>query len=493
VAVIGRTRGERVRLNPYVRRVGVVTVLGSVMSVLDTTVVNVALDSLSAKLHTSIGSIQWVVTGYLLALAATVPVSAWAARRIGIKRLYMLSLLVFTAGSALCGLAWSAPSLIAFRVLQGVGGGMIMPVGQMIIVKVAGKENLGRVMGVLSTPTVIAPVIGPTLGGVLLQSLGWQWIFLINIPIGIVALAFGRRVLPDDEPEEAGKLDVAGLILAAGGTISLIYGLSDAARTSTLSSVGSGGAIAAGLVLLAAFVWESMRSSAPLLNLNLFRNRGYAAVTIASLMTGAAMFSSMVVSPLYFQIVRHEDATHTGLLIAPTSVGVAMVISRAGRATDKYGGGRVAVIGLIIGSLCLLPYTAFTEHTSYALIILISVVRGIGFGAIGLPLFAVAFSMLDDDHVRDGSAQLNIVQRVGGSIGTAVATVILQQALSRHAQTDAGAAAAFRYTYWWLFAVAVVALAPAFWLLAIERRTRDHEPDARTATNAALETALEVL
>src|SRR6185312_2147650 len=129
------------------------------MSVLDTTVVNVALDSLSAKLHTSIGTIQWVVTGYLLALAATVPVSAWAARRIGIKRLYLLSLLVFTAGSALCGLAWSASSLIVFRVLQGVGGGMIMPVGQMIIVKVAGKENLGRVMGVLSTPTVLAPVL----------------------------------------------------------------------------------------------------------------------------------------------------------------------------------------------------------------------------------------------------------------------------------------------------------------------------------------------
>jgi EmrB/QacA subfamily drug resistance transporter len=493
VAVISRTRGERIRLNPYVRRVGIVTVLGSVMSVLDTTVVNVALDSLSAKLHTSIGTIQWVVTGYLLALAATVPVSAWAARRIGIKRLYLLSLLVFTAGSALCGLAWSASSLIIFRVLQGVGGGMIMPVGQMIIVKVAGKENLGRVMGVLSTPTVIAPVFGPTLGGVLLQSLGWQWIFLINVPIGIAALYFGRRVLPDDEPEEAGKLDIAGLVLAASGTVSLIYGLSDAARTSTLSGVGSGGAIAAGLVLLAGFVWESMRSPAPLLNLQLFRNRGYAAVTLASLMSGAAMFSSMVVSPLYFQVVRHEDATLTGLLIAPTSIGVALVISRAGQATDKYGGGRVAVLGLLVGSLCLLPYTAFTEHTPYALIILISIVRGIGFGAIGLPLFAVAFSMLDDDHVRDGSAQLNIVQRVGGSIGTAVATVVLQQALSRHASTDAGAAAAFRYTYWWLFIVAVVALAPAFWLLVIERRTRDHEPDARLATNAALETALEVL
>jgi EmrB/QacA subfamily drug resistance transporter len=209
MAVLGRAP-RAPRLDPYVKRVGLVTVLGSVMSVLDTTIVNVALDSLAHKLHTTISTIQWVVTGYLLALAATVPVSAWAARRIGIKRLYLLSLLVFTMGSALCGLAWSAQSLIFFRVLQGIGGGMIMPVGQMILVKAAGKENLGRVMGVLSTPTVLAPVLGPTLGGVLLQSFGWQWIFLINVPIGVVALIYGVRVLPDDVKEEAGKLVPAG-------------------------------------------------------------------------------------------------------------------------------------------------------------------------------------------------------------------------------------------------------------------------------------------
>ena len=227
---------------------------------------------------------------------------------------------------------------------------MIMPVGQMIIVRTAGKENLGRVMGVLSTPTVLAPVIGPTLGGILLQSFGWQWIFLINVPIGIVALIYGIRVLPSDEPEEAGKLDVVGLFLAAAGTVSLIYGLSDAARIGKPVDASARAAPSpSGLVLLAAFVWWSLRSPAPLLNLRLFRHRGYAAVTLASLMSGAAMFASMVISPLYFQIVRGEDATHTGLLVAPTSIGVALVISAAGRATDRYGGGRVAVIGLLVG------------------------------------------------------------------------------------------------------------------------------------------------
>jgi MFS family permease len=200
-----------------------------------------------------------------------------------------------------------------------------------------------------------------------------------------------------------------------------------------------------------------------------------------------------VVSPLYFQLVRGEDATMTGLLVAPTSIGVAMVIGAAGRATDRYGGGRVAVTGLLIGCASLLPYTTFDQHTPYLLIIGVSIIRGIGFGAIGLPLFAVAFSMLDEDHMRDGSAQLNIVQRIGGSMGTAVAIVILQQALTHHSQTPHGRALAFQHTYWWLFFVGLVALVPAFWLLMIERRTRDHNPDARSATGAALESALEVL
>jgi MFS family permease len=308
-----------------------------------------------------------------------------------------------------------------------------------------------------------------------------------------VALIVSLRVLPADEPEPAGKLDVVGLFLAAAGTVSLIYGLSDAAREGSLSTVGSGGTIALGLILLASFVWESIRSPAPLLNLHLFRNRGYAAVALAALTSGAAMFASMVVAPLYFQIVRGEDATHTGLFLAPTSLGVGLVIGAAGKAADRYGGGRITVIGLLVGCGSMVPYTTFTEHTPYLLIIGLSVIRGAGFGAIGLPLFAVAFSMIDQDHIRDGSAQINIVQRLGGSMGTAVATVILSQALLNHAHNAAGEAAAFRHTYWWLFIVGVVALPPAIWLLITERRDREVPGSARAASGAALESALEVL
>ena len=484
-----RPRPGKERWDPTLRRIGLVTVLGSVMSVLDTMVVNVALESLSRDLHTDIETIQWVVTSYLLALAATVPLSAWAARRIGVRRLYLLSLLVFTIGSALCGLSWSAGSLIAFRVLQGVGGGMIVPVGQMIVVRAAGKENLGRVMGVLSTPTVLAPIFGPTLGGLLLQAFGWQWIFFINVPVGVVALLLGLRFLPSDVPEQAGKLDVVGFALAGFGTVALIYGLAETASRGELFQIGSGGAVLAGVLLLAAFVWESLNSKAPLLDLSTYRNRTYAAVTVTALFSSAAMFAAMVITPLYFQIVRGEDATHTALLVAPVSIGVCLVVSRAGRAADRYGGGRVAVVGLVVGTISLLPFLTFDENTSYVVTTLVNVMRGLGFGALGTPLFAVAFAALGEKHTRDVSAQINIVMRVGGSLGTALATVILQQSLSEHPATPAGASLAFQHTYLWLTGFSLIAIVPAVRLWVVERRTGLRELESASAVEVVEATA----
>jgi MFS family permease len=183
------------------------------------------------------------------------------------------------------------------------------------------------------------------------------------------------------------------------------------------------------------------------------------------------MFSAMVITPLYFQIVRGEDATHTALLVAPVSVGVCLVVSRAGRAADRYGGGRVAVIGLMVGAISLLPFLMFDENTSYVVTSLVNVMRGLGFGALGTPLFAVAFAALGQKHTSDVSAQMNIVMRVGGSLGTAIATVILQQSLAEHPATPAGASLAFQHTYLWLFFFSVFAIIPAIHLWVVERRT----------------------
>src|SRR5580658_3264846 len=218
---------NRERLDPYIWRVGSVVILGSIMSILDTTIVNVALRTLGRELHSPISQIQWVITGYLLSLAAVIPVTGWAARRFGAKRVYMTSLVLFTAGSALCAVAGSTTTLVLFRVLQGAGGGMIMPVGQLIMAQVAGPKRMGRVMGVVTMPAMLAPILGPVVGGAILQNLHWSWIFLVNLPVGVLAFALAWRMLPQTDSGEAGRLDVVGLGLLSSGTTALVYGLSE--------------------------------------------------------------------------------------------------------------------------------------------------------------------------------------------------------------------------------------------------------------------------
>src|ERR1017187_6236363 len=224
------------RIEPYVWKIAGVVILGMIMSILDTTIVNVALRTLGHDLHSSISQIQWVVTGYLLSLAAVIPVTGWAARRYGAKRVYMTSLVLFTAGSALCAVAGSTTSLVLFRVLQGVGGGMIMPVGQLIMAQIAGPKRMGRVMGIVAMPAMLAPILGPVVGGAILEKLHWSWIFLVNVPIGVIAFIFGWRMLPQTDSGDAGRLDVTGLGLLSGGAVAVVYGLSELGTNSSLTA-----------------------------------------------------------------------------------------------------------------------------------------------------------------------------------------------------------------------------------------------------------------
>src|SRR5246500_5602761 len=205
------------RIDAYVWRISAVVVIGSIMSILDTTIVNVALDTLSRELHATIDKIQWVANGYLLALAAVIPVTGWAARRFGAKRVYLTSLVLFTAGSALCGLATSTTELIAFRVLQGVGGGMILPIGQLMMAEAAGPKRMGRVMSLVAVPAMLAPILGPTIGGLILENVSWRWIFYVNVPTGIIAVIAAIRILPKVKPQPTERLAVRGFALPATG------------------------------------------------------------------------------------------------------------------------------------------------------------------------------------------------------------------------------------------------------------------------------------
>src|SRR3954453_18337764 len=314
------------RIDAYVWRIRAVVIVGSIMSILDTTIVNVALATLGHELHSAVSDIQWVVTGYMLSLAAVIPVTGWAARRFGAKRVYLVSLLLFTAGSALCGLANSTTELIVFRVLQGIGGGVILPIGQMMMADAAGPKRMGRVMSIVAVPAMLAPILGPTIGGLIVDNASWRWIFFVNVPIGVAAVIAALRTLPDVEPSRTAPLDVGGLVLMSLGVPALTYGLAEIGATGGFTAAKVVVPCLAGVVLIAVFVLHALRVPNPLLDVRLYRRPTFASASLAMFCLGAALFGSMILLPLYWQGIRHESVVDTGVVAAPQGMGMALVM-----------------------------------------------------------------------------------------------------------------------------------------------------------------------
>jgi EmrB/QacA subfamily drug resistance transporter len=461
-----------------------VVVLGTIMSILDTTVVNVAINTLAGKFHTTLPTIQWVATGYTLALATVIPLTGWIADRFGTKRLYMASIAMFLVGSSLSGLAWSSTSIIGFRVLQGLGGGMIMPAGMTILTRAAGQQRIGRVMSIIGVPMLLGPILGPILGGWLVADVSWRWIFFINLPIGIVALFCAYRVLPRDVAAHEQRLDLVDLLLLSPGLALTIYGLAE----TNSSSAGFGATkvllpLIAGLLLIGAFVWHALRARNPLIDLRLFRDRTFATSSLTLVLVAISVFGSFLLLPLYFQAVRGESALQAGLLLAPQGFGSMIAMPIAGQLADRTGPGRIVPVGLIPVILSVLWLTQVGAHTSYVSLSVDLFVFGLGMGFTMMPVFTGAMQSITGAAVARASTALNILQQTGASIGTAVLSVLLASALSSklgsgHSTIGATAgasaaarahnappmAAAFGQTFWWALALLVVAFIGSLWL-----------------------------
>jgi EmrB/QacA subfamily drug resistance transporter len=459
------------KIDAHVWRISTVVIVGSIMSILDTTIVNVALDTLGRELHATIAQIQWVVTGYMLALAAVIPVTGWAARRFGAKRVYIVSLVLFTAGSALCGLATSSSELIVFRVLQGVGGGMILPIGQLMMAEAAGPQRMGRVMSVVAVPAMLAPILGPTLGGLILDNASWRWIFFVNLPIGILAIIAALRVLPTVKPAPTGRLDVRGLALMSTGLPLLTYGLAEIGVTGSFTAAKVVIPCLGGLALVAMFAMHALRVPNPLLNLRLYRRPTFSSASFAMFCLGAALFGGMILLPLYWQGIRHESVLDTGLLTAPQGLGMVLVMPLAGRLSDRMGGGPLTLFGVIVTTVATVPFGLIGAHTSIVWLSFAMFTRGIGIGFAFMPAMAAAFASLERSELSDATPQLNVLQRVGGSIGTAVLAVVLQRALTG-AHSLPQEASAYGTAFWASAGMTAAAIVPSVILLQAERTAR---------------------
>ncbi|HEY2320185.1 MAG TPA: DHA2 family efflux MFS transporter permease subunit [Solirubrobacteraceae bacterium] len=477
------------RIDAYVWRISAVVILGSIMSILDTTIVNVALDTLSRELHSTIDNIQWVATGYLLSLAAVIPVTGWAARRFGAKSVYLTSLVLFTLGSALCGLANSTTELIFFRVLQGIGGGMILPIGQLMMAEAAGPKRMGRVMSVVAVPAMLAPILGPTIGGLLLDNASWRWIFYVNVPIGIIAVISALRILPRMARQPTEALDYKGLALMATGLPLITYGLAEVGTTGSFTAVKVLGPLITGIILVAVFAVYALRVKRPLLNLRLYARPTFSSASIAMFCIGAALFGGMILLPLYWQTIRHEDVVITGLLTAPQGLGAALVMPLSGKLTDRFGGGPLALFGVVLTALATIPFALMGAHTSILLLCVAMLFRGFGIGFAFMPAMTAAFAALERHELSDATPQLNVLQRVGGSIGIAVLAVVLQRGLAG-AHTLSAAAAAYGTAFWVAAGLTAVAIIPCIVLVRAERAAKRAHAAAAQVPDEALAEAL---
>ncbi len=399
------------------------------MSILDTTIVSVAIPTLVRDFHVSLSTIQWVSTGYLLALVSVVPFAGWAAARLGAKRLYSLAIAFFIAGSALSGLAWSAGSLVAFRVLTGLGGGMIVTVGAMMLRPSGSPLRVSRTMAAVGVAAMLAPLLGPLLGGWIVAGLSWRWIFFLGVAVGALALTLALLILPADRPRGFEPLPVP-------------------------------------------------REPGLRADLRLLRSRAVVATSGIALLLGAEFFGTLFLLPLYFQIVRGESPLLAGLALVPRGLGAAIAVPIGERLTVRFGAGRVVLAGLTITAIAMVPWTQVGASTSHWLLGAAQLVQGLGIGLSIMSAVAAADQALSRALLPRATPVLGSVQRIGGSIGTVLFAVVLQRQIGA-ATAVAGTklaptlAAAFGHTFWWALGLTALAALPALLLSRIALEPQD--------------------
>ncbi|HPU13279.1 MAG TPA: DHA2 family efflux MFS transporter permease subunit [Aeromicrobium sp.] len=432
------------KIDASVLKIAGVVVLGSIMSILDITVVNVALPTFQTELNVEhYSTVAWTVTAYTLALAAVIPVTGWAADRFGTKRLYMVALALFTAGSVLCAAAWSIESLISFRVIQGLGGGMLMPLGMTIMTKAAGPERMGRLMAILGVPMLLGPIMGPILGGYLIDNASWHWIFLINLPLGLGALVYAFFVLPGDKPQPSESFDFIGMAMMSPGLALFLYGVSSIPEAGGMSEPKVWATMLVGGLLVLGFVFYSFKPKHPLLDLRLFKNYNLSIATLTMFLFAAAFFGGLLLVPTYFQQVEGATPLKAGLYIAVQGLGAMITMPIAGLLADKFPVGRIVPFGIILitgGMFALTTVTPETEYWTFFAPVLF--VMGLGMGLTMMPLMTSALRTLQSHEVARGSTLLNITQQVASSAGVAIISVVLTNQMGNSKAVNAAGALA---------------------------------------------------
>ncbi|WP_020376660.1 DHA2 family efflux MFS transporter permease subunit [Sulfobacillus thermosulfidooxidans] len=413
-----------------------VLIAGGFMAILDTSIVNIAIPKLESVFSVDTAQVQWVVTIYMLTLGVVVPLAGYLGERFGYRRIYILSLVIFTVGSALSGLSWSLSILTVFRVLQALGGGLIMPITMSMVYRMVPRESIGTAMGFWGLGIIVAPAIGPTLGGWLVEYVDWRLIFYINVPIGILGAFLALAYVPKFPSSNTGPFDMVGFVLSATGLFGLLLALSEGQTWGWNSEPIVLLLVASTLFLVLFTLWE-LTVKHPLLNLRVFAHGSFAMANLLVIIITVAMYSGVFYVPLFLQTVVGYGALKTGLMMMPAAAASAIMMPISGRLYDKIG-----ARPLVLGGLLILTYTTFLLHrlsttTPVSDVVLWLTLRGIGMGMAMMPATTAGMSAVPTELVGTGSAINNIMQRVAGSFGLAFMTAVLQSQATLHATTIA--------------------------------------------------------
>lgn len=401
--------------------------LGAIAPMLDSTMVNIAIDQLTKNFHTTLTIIQWAITGYVLALAIAVPIAGWLMNHFDGKKIFIAAVILFGFTSILAGISWNVTSFIVFRLLQGFSAGIITPLMSTLLVKTAGPENIGRVMAIVSTPMIFGPILGPVLGGFIVQTASWRWIFFINVFIVLIAAPLMLRTLPSFIPfNRESKLDIFGILDLSVMSAALIYGITKAADHATFNNSESLIWTGVGLLLLVTYIfYDYYRGHQTVLPLTIFSHRSFRASSIGLFLANIAIMGPMLILPLFFQNFRHFSAMATAIALIPQGFGMLVTRPLIGKLIDQLGAKYVVIVSLIISLIGTIPLVFITNQTSMVWIALILFIRGTSFGGINLPLTSDTYTGLADEELPDAGVGINIIENLGSSFGSAmIATVV---------------------------------------------------------------------
>jgi EmrB/QacA subfamily drug resistance transporter len=425
-------------LDPRVWKITTVAVLGSFLAQLDATVVNVSLSSLAVDLHSSLAAIHWVTSGYLLALALMLPLNGWLVERIGAKALYLWCFSAFTLSSALCGLAWSANSLIAFRILQGMSGGLMAPMAQMMMARAAGR-HMARVIGYAAAPVMLGPILGPVIAGAILQHASWRWLFLVNLPVGVLAIVLAVLFLPHDREETRSRdFDLGGFALLSPGLVLFLYGADHLGERIVLV------ALLLSMVLLGLFFRMAVRKGdRALIDLQLFKSKTFSASAVTQFLSNGISFAGQMLIPIYLIRAAGQSPSATGWLLAPLGVGMICSYPWMGALTHRFGIRKVSAGGAFLAFAGTLPFVYLAIHgLVYAVLASALFLRGVGLSAVGIPSISAAYASVRKRDLPMATTSLNIVQRLGGPSLTTLCATFLGWRLAL-VRSNAGLSSAF--------------------------------------------------